>query len=285
MLGGEEVRGLVGQAKGLYEGEGLLVLDGSRKRTLGGIFFFLAKEKIGLPLWWEVDAVKLRKEAKKEKARAEKLVNKPEESIVEQSAAQVVSQSQPDKEVIEKAGESIVEQSATQVVEKAAPAQEIVSKVAEQPVSKAAQEVVEKAALAKNLVDKTAVQVVDAKEQQIKEFNELVKQASEWQKGVVNTVKITVVGKPGKVQYNNTYVMFIMESSKAPLSLPPGLPQVSNATNYLVMVANKQWQPIEKALAANPENLISAEGYSTVVPGLRGICVLVQTIALKKAPK
>jgi hypothetical protein len=45
ILGREEAEQLANQASVLHTGAGLLTLDGKRQRTLGGIFFWLAKEQ------------------------------------------------------------------------------------------------------------------------------------------------------------------------------------------------------------------------------------------------
>src|SRR5205807_1604095 len=54
------------------------------------------------------------------------------------------------------------------------------------------------------------------------------------------TVKITVIGRPGKVLDKGQFIVTVMESSKAP-SLPKGLPTPTDvATKYAVYIAAKQ---------------------------------------------
>ena len=61
------------------------------------------------------------------------------------------------------------------------------------------------------------------------------------QKGIATTVKITLIGRPGKVVERGDSVIIGMQSTKVP-ALPKGLPTPPSApTNYVVFIARKQW--------------------------------------------
>ena len=50
-LGPEETDALVAKAQTAFAGEGVLTQDGSRKRNLGGSFFWLVREQVGPKVW------------------------------------------------------------------------------------------------------------------------------------------------------------------------------------------------------------------------------------------
>ena len=50
-LGPEETDALVAKAQAAFAGEGVLTQDGSRKRNLGGSFFWLVREHVGPKVW------------------------------------------------------------------------------------------------------------------------------------------------------------------------------------------------------------------------------------------
>lgn len=50
-LGPEETDALVAKAQAAFAGEGVLTQDGSRKRNLGGSFFWLVREQVGKKVW------------------------------------------------------------------------------------------------------------------------------------------------------------------------------------------------------------------------------------------
>lgn len=50
-LGPEETDALVARAQAAFAGEGVLTQDGSRKRNLGGSFFWLVREHVGKKVW------------------------------------------------------------------------------------------------------------------------------------------------------------------------------------------------------------------------------------------
>ena len=86
-------------------------------------------------------------------------------------------------------------------------------------------------------------------------------------------MKITVIGRPSKVQERNGVVTFALRSDKAP-ALPKGLPTpVQPATNYAVVVAAKQYRKVADALAADPEDRVVVEGYPSLAPNVNGIVV------------
>src|SRR6266516_5491784 len=80
------------------------------------------------------------------------------------------------------------------------------------------------------------------------------------QKGMLTTVKITLVGRPGKIMDRGTCIMTKMASSSVP-SLPKGLPAVpATSTNYVVYIASKQWKKVAEAIT-DPDDMLILEGF------------------------
>jgi len=91
--------------------------------------------------------------------------------------------------------------------------------------------------------------------------------------GEATTVKLTVIGRPGKIVERGDVVLVAMRSEKAP-SLPKGVPAPpSPQTDYMVLVGMKQWRKVAEALAADPADKVLIEGYPTVQPEFAGITV------------
>jgi Phosphorylated adapter RNA export protein, RNA-binding domain len=80
--------------------------------------------------------------------------------------------------------------------------------------------------------------------------------------GEARTMKLTLIGRPGKVETRGQAVVFRMQG-KPPGSLPRGLPPVPNtpALTWNVMVALRQWNRVKDSLAANQEDQLIIEGY------------------------
>jgi hypothetical protein len=100
--------------------------------------------------------------------------------------------------------------------------------------------------------------------------------------------KITLRGRPGPIQKQHQYVAFSMKTQTAPANLPKGLPTLKGETKYLVLVAEKQWNKIEKQINENKEDNLFIEGFSTAQPDFPGVVVLAQSIntdALMRARK
>jgi len=108
------------------------------------------------------------------------------------------------------------------------------------------------------------------------------------EKGAATTVKITLVGRPGKVIERGDAVILTMTGAKPP-ALPKGLPTLPETavTVFLVYVARKQWQKVAAALE-NPEDKLIIEGYPFMDAKLNVIGVLTQnanTALLQRAAK
>jgi hypothetical protein len=80
--------------------------------------------------------------------------------------------------------------------------------------------------------------------------------------GEARTMKVTLLGRPGKVETRGQAVVFRMQG-KPPGSLPRGLPPLPNtpALTWNVMVALRQWNRVKDSLATNQEDQLIIEGY------------------------
>lgn len=108
------------------------------------------------------------------------------------------------------------------------------------------------------------------------------------EKGIASTVKITLVGRPGKVIERPDAVILTMTAPKPP-PLPKGLPILPETavTVYLVYVARKQWNKVAVAIQ-NPEDKLVIEGYPFLDAKLNVIGVLTQninTVKLQRAAR
>ena len=108
----------------------------------------------------------------------------------------------------------------------------------------------------------------------------IVKEA-EQEKGNATTVKITLVGRPGKILDKGQFIVTMMESTKVP-ALPKGLPTpTSMTTKYAVYVAAKQWKKVAEAIA-DPEDVLIVEGFPKTDPEVSAIAVFTTNITTKK---
>jgi hypothetical protein len=106
-----------------------------------------------------------------------------------------------------------------------------------------------------------------------------VKEA-EIEKGQAN-VKITIIGRPGKIVDKGTCIVTVMESTKIP-ALPKGLPTPTNlATKYAVYITSKQWKKVEEAIK-DPEDTLIIEGFPKTDPEVSAIAVFATNVTTKK---
>jgi hypothetical protein len=80
--------------------------------------------------------------------------------------------------------------------------------------------------------------------------------------GEARTMKLTLIGRPGKVEMRGQAVLFRMQG-KPPGALPRGLPPVPAQAllTWNVMVALRQWNRVKDSLAANQDDQLIIEGY------------------------
>ncbi len=102
------------------------------------------------------------------------------------------------------------------------------------------------------------------------------------EKGVLSTVKITLVGRPRKVMDKGTCFILSMKDSKVP-SLPKGVPIPADAGNtlYVVFVAAKQWRKVAQVMD-DPEDALILEGYPQIDEKTQSIAVFVSSATTKK---
>ena len=105
-------------------------------------------------------------------------------------------------------------------------------------------------------------------------------QEAEVEKGSAN-VKITVVGRPGKIVDRGQCVVTVMESNKVP-ALPKGLPTPPAApTKYTVYIGAKQWKKVAEAIT-DPEDSLIIEGFPTMDQQTGSIAVFATNTTTKK---
>ena len=85
--------------------------------------------------------------------------------------------------------------------------------------------------------------------------------------GEARTMKLTLIGRAGKVETCGQAVLFRMQG-KPPGALPRGLPPVPTQAPlaWNVMVALRQWNRVKDSLTANQDDQLIIEGY----PAMQG---------------
>lgn len=97
------------------------------------------------------------------------------------------------------------------------------------------------------------------------------------EQGVAKKVKITLVGRPGRIIERGNVVIVTMTNKEVP-ALPQGLPAPpKDATVYLVYIVRQQWEKIAEAMQ-NTQNRLSVEGYPFNAKKLGVIGVLTQRV-------
>ena len=83
--------------------------------------------------------------------------------------------------------------------------------------------------------------------------------------GEAKTMKLTLIGRPGKVDVRPTCVVFRMQG-KPPGALPRGLPPAPAHApmTWTVFVALRQWNRVKDSLAAHQDDQLIIEGYPFV---------------------
>ncbi len=106
------------------------------------------------------------------------------------------------------------------------------------------------------------------------------------EKGALSTVKLTLVGQPGRIIEKEDVVLTSMETTSTAPSLPKGIPQPpSQSMTYLVFIAMKQWAKVRDALNQNPADPLIIEGFPVFDDriGKQGtMCLYAQSVTTKQ---
>jgi hypothetical protein len=98
--------------------------------------------------------------------------------------------------------------------------------------------------------------------------------------GEASTVKVTIVGRPSQVVERQGVVILALRSTKGP-TLPKGLPPLpTTPTNYMIFIAQKQWNKVQEAMQQSDDALI-VEGYPVHEPRFAGITVYATNVTTK----
>lgn len=104
--------------------------------------------------------------------------------------------------------------------------------------------------------------------------------------GEARVVKLTLIGRPGKVEKRGQAVVFRIQG-KRPDNFPRGLPEgPTQPLTWTVVVVQRQWNRVEAHLAADNEDQLIIEGY----PAMQGkehvlLAQSCTSVALQRAQK
>ncbi len=100
------------------------------------------------------------------------------------------------------------------------------------------------------------------------------------QAGEASTVKITLIGRPGRIVEKADVVLTTMQDTKAP-TLPKGLPTPpAEPTTYVVYIARKQWLKVAQAIQ-DPGDKLIVEGYPAFEKRLGAVAVYATNVTTR----
>ena len=108
----------------------------------------------------------------------------------------------------------------------------------------------------------------------------LIDSTSKMKAGMLVNCKVILTGRPtSPAQKQAQFVAFTIKLTQQP-ALPKGLPTFGKVdTRYLILVAMKQWEKVEKKITDDKEDQLYIEGFATVQPDFKsGIVVLAQNV-------
>jgi hypothetical protein len=96
-------------------------------------------------------------------------------------------------------------------------------------------------------------------------------------------VKITLIGRPGKIEERQEVVITTMSHTVGIPTLPRGIPALPETpTLYTVYISAKQWRKIADLLK-DPEDLLIIEGICAYDPAISGVAVYASHATTKTA--
>ena len=104
------------------------------------------------------------------------------------------------------------------------------------------------------------------------------------QTGVLTSVKIVLIGRPGKLKQHKDLIITTMTHSGSNASLPRGVPKPPDTpTVYTVYISARQWRRIEPDLAAVPDDSLVIEGTCAFDPEIGGMAVFATSVITRSA--
>lgn len=86
------------------------------------------------------------------------------------------------------------------------------------------------------------------------------------ERGVAKTVKVTIIGRPGKIEVRPDVVITTMEYAARNIVLPKGVPPIPETpTVYTIYISAKQWRKVEERIA-DPNDMLIIEGITAFDP-------------------
>lgn len=99
--------------------------------------------------------------------------------------------------------------------------------------------------------------------------------------GELTTVKVTLIGRPGKVDVRKDVVVTTMTHAAKAATLPKGVPNPpSTPTSYTVYIAVKQWNKVAESLK-DPQDALIIEGLCALDPEINAVAVFTQSATTK----
>lgn len=99
--------------------------------------------------------------------------------------------------------------------------------------------------------------------------------------GKAGSIKVTMIGRPGKIIKQKGFIMTTMRGPGRSPSLPKELPDLEpSKLLYLVYVGDKQWKRVARAIR-NPEDILIIEGYLGYEKALKKMVIFSQMVTTK----
>jgi hypothetical protein len=99
--------------------------------------------------------------------------------------------------------------------------------------------------------------------------------------GEITAVKVSLMGRPGKIEERKDLVIVAMSHAIKSPTLPKGVPTPpADPTIYTIYVASKQWKRVEEAIT-DPEDALIVEGTAAFDPEINGIAVFAMNVTTK----
>lgn len=103
------------------------------------------------------------------------------------------------------------------------------------------------------------------------------------EQGAAGTVKVTLIGRPGKIEMRKDLVITTMKHTAKTSTYPKGVPAApEDPTLYTVYLAAKQWRKVEESITNEPEDVLIIEGTCAFDPAIGGMAVYGQSVTTKE---